>query len=226
MRVAIAGAGAVGRSIAHALTVTRNQVLLIENRRSNFDPELAPEADWMFADACELGSLQRAEIDGCDVVIGAAGDDKVNLVFAMLCKTELAVPRVVARLNDPNNAWMFTEAWGVDIAMSTSQTLAVAVEQAVTVGDVIKLMTLQQGGGEVVEVSLPPGSRLVGAELGELCLPAGAVAIAILRDGALMTPRAKVRLRSGDELVFVAETDARVDDALRAMIGGADASLG
>ncbi|MDQ2797110.1 MAG: TrkA family potassium uptake protein, partial [Actinomycetota bacterium] len=181
MRVAIAGAGAVGRSIASALVVTRNQVLMIESRRSNFDPELVPDADWMFADACELEALQRAGVDTCDVVIGATGDDKVNLVFAMLAKTELAVPRVVARVNDPNNAWMFTAAWGVDIAMSTPKTLAVAVEQAVTVGDVIKLMTLQQGGGIVVEVMLPPDSRLAGTELGALPLPSGAVAIAVLR---------------------------------------------
>ena len=120
MRVAIAGAGAVGRSIAHALTITRNQVLLIEHRRSNFDPELVPEADWMFADACELEVLQRAEVDTCDVVIGASGDDKVNLVFAMLCKTELSVPRVVARVNDPSNAWMFTERGEISHVLQAS----------------------------------------------------------------------------------------------------------
>lgn len=220
MRVAIAGAGAVGRSIAHALTVTRNQVLLIENRRSNFDPELVPDADWMFADACEADALERAGINTCDVVIAATGDDKVNLVFALLCKTELAVPRVVARVNDPGTAWMFTEAWGVDIAMSTPSTLAVAVEQAVTVGDVIRLMTLQQGGGNIVEIRLPPDSRLAGTELGALALPTGAVTIAVMRDGALMTPRPQVRLRPGDEVVFVADADLDVDDELRAMLTG------
>lgn len=218
MRVAIAGAGAVGRSIAAALVVTRNQVLLIESRRSNFDPGLVPDADWMFADACELENLQQAGVGTCDVVIAAAGDDKVNLVFAMLCKTELAVARVVARVNDPNNAWMFTDAWGVDIAMSTPKTLAIAVEQAVTVGDVIKLMTLQQGGGNVVEMTLPPDSRLAGTELGDLQVPSGAVAIAVMRDGALMTPRPQVRLRSGDEIVFVADADLDVDEKLRVVM--------
>ncbi|MGI8678671.1 MAG: potassium channel family protein [Jatrophihabitans sp.] len=218
MRVAIAGAGAVGRSIAAALVVTRNQVLLIESRRSNFDPGLVPDADWMFADACELENLQQAGVGTCDVVIAAAGDDKVNLVFAMLCKTELAVARVVARVNDPNNAWMFTDAWGGDIAMSTPKTLAIAVEQAVTVGDVIKLMTLQQGGGNVVEMTLPPDSRLAGTELGDLQVPSGAVAIAVMRDGALMTPRPQVRLRSGDEIVFVADADLDVDEKLRVVM--------
>lgn len=224
MRVAIAGAGAVGRAIAGALLLTRNQVLLIESRRSNFDPDLVPDADWMFADACELDTLRRAGIDGCDVVIGAAGDDQVNLVFAMLCKTELAVPRVVARVNDPGNAWMFTAAWGVDIAMSTPKTLAVAVEQAVGVGDVITLMTLQQGGGTVVEIALPPGSPHAGAELGALPLPSGAVVVAVLRDGALMTPRPQVRLRTGDELVLVADADLDVDGQLRTVLGAGPAA--
>ncbi len=108
MRVAIAGAGAVGRSIASALVVTRNQVLMIESRRSNFDPELVPDADWMFADACELEALQRAGVDTCDVVIGATGDDKVNLVVSLLAKTEFAVRRVVARVYNYIKEWLFT----------------------------------------------------------------------------------------------------------------------
>lgn len=220
MRVAIAGAGAVGRAIGQALVITRNQVLLIEHRRSNFQPDLVPDADWLFADACEIGALQRAGLETCDVVIAATGDDKTNLVFALLCKTELAVPRVVARVNEPRHAWLFTEAWGVDIAMSTPNTLAVAVEQAVTVGDVIRLMTLQQGGGNIVEIMLPADSPLAGTELGDLALPAGAVVIAIMRDGALMTPRPQVRLRPSDEIVFVADADVDVDDQLRSLVVG------
>ena len=86
----------------------------------------------MLADACELSSLEDAGMQPCDVVIAATGDDKVNLVVSLLAKTEFAVRRVVARVNDPANEWLFTEAWGVDVAVSTPRMLAAMVEEAVT----------------------------------------------------------------------------------------------
>lgn len=112
MRVAIAGAGAVGRSIARELLDSNHQVMLIERDRDHFDPHAVEQAEWVHADACELSSLEEAGMELCDVVIAATGDDKVNLVVALLAKTEFAVRRVVARVNDPRNEWLFTEAWG------------------------------------------------------------------------------------------------------------------
>jgi trk system potassium uptake protein len=99
MRVAIAGAGNVGRSIAQELIDNGHQVMLIERHSSALTPERVPQAEWILADACELSSLQEADLAGCDVVVAATGDDKVNLVVSLLAKTEFAVPRVVARIN-------------------------------------------------------------------------------------------------------------------------------
>lgn len=215
MRVAIAGAGAVGRSIAQTLLTAGHKVLLIEARRPHYRPELAPNADWMLADACELGTLQAAGIGACDVVVGAAGDDKVNLVFALLSKIEFAVPRVVARVNDPDNHWMFTQSWGVDVAVSTPGALVAAVEEAVTVGDVVRLMTLQQGGGHIIEVTLAPSAAQVGTRTGDLALPAGAALLAILRDGTVSTPHPEFRLQRGDEIVLAVTPG--VEDQVRAV---------
>jgi trk system potassium uptake protein TrkA len=131
VRVAIAGAGAVGRSIARDLHQHGHKVLLIERQRSHYKPELVPEVDWMLADACELASLEAAGIDTCDAVVAAAGDDRVNLVFAMLAKKEYGVGRVVARVNDPSNQWLFSPEWGVDVAVSTPGTLAAIVDRLV-----------------------------------------------------------------------------------------------
>jgi trk system potassium uptake protein TrkA len=131
LRVAIAGAGAVGRSVAHDLHTHGHKVLLIERQRAHYRPALVPEVDWMFADACELTSLQAAGIDTCDAVVAATGDDRVNLVFAMLAKSEFGVRRVVARINDPANQWLFTTDWGVDVAVSTPGTLAAIVDRLV-----------------------------------------------------------------------------------------------
>jgi trk system potassium uptake protein len=135
MRVAIAGAGNVGQAIARSLLAAGHQVLLIESQRRHFRPSMVPEADWMLADACEIDTLTTAGIETADVVISATGDDQANLVFAMLCKREFAVRRVVARVNEPANGSLFGADWGVDVAMSTPHMMTTAVEAAVLLPD-------------------------------------------------------------------------------------------
>src|SRR5262249_45733129 len=117
MRVAIAGAGNVGRSIAQELIENGHQVMLIERAPERLRPERVPQAEWILADACEVAYLQEAELARCDVVVAATGDDKVNLVVSLLAKTEFGVPRVVARVNRAENEWLFTDQWGVDVAV-------------------------------------------------------------------------------------------------------------
>ncbi|MDT4916394.1 MAG: trk/ktr system potassium uptake protein [Pseudonocardiales bacterium] len=135
MRVAIAGAGKVGQAIARSLIAAGHRVLLIESQRRHFRPSTVPAADWMFADATELDTLNSAGIGMADVVIAATGDDQANLVFAMLCKQEFGVNRVVARVNEPGNGSLFTTDWGVDVAASTPHILTVAIEAAVLLPD-------------------------------------------------------------------------------------------
>ena len=111
MRVAIAGAGNVGRSIAGELIENGHQVMLIERQPSpDASPSGCPAAEWVLADACELACLEEADLASCDVVVAATGDDKVNLVVSLLAKTEFAVPRVVARVNRAENEWLFTDS--------------------------------------------------------------------------------------------------------------------
>jgi trk system potassium uptake protein len=215
VRVAIAGAGNIGRSIANAVLAAGHKVLLIERQRPHYRPELAPDADWMLADACELAALQAAGVDTADVVIAATGDDKVNLVFAMLCKTEFAVKRVVARVNNPDNHWLFTASWGIDVAVSTTNTVVAVVEQAASVGGVVALMSLQHGQGTILEITLPAGSRLVGRPLAELDLPAGSALLAVCRDGAVVNPAAGLVLSSGDEIVLLAGADVEAPTRAR-----------
>jgi len=141
MRVAIAGAGAVGRSIARELITNGHEVLLIDKEPAAIRPERVPDAEWLLADSCELSSLEEARMDRCDVVIAATGDDKANLVTSLLAKTEFGVPRTVGRVNHPNNEWLFTEAWGVDVNVSTPRIMSALVEEAVTVGDLVRLFS-------------------------------------------------------------------------------------
>ena len=213
MRVAIAGAGAVGRSIALELVESEHRVLLIERDLTQIDPNAVPEADWAHADACELASLEDAGIEGCDVVIAATGDDKVNLVVSLLAKTEFGVRRVVARVNDPRNEWLFGENWGVDVAVSTPRLLAALVEEAVAVGDLVRLMTLRQGQANLVEVTLPEATPLAGRPVRSLILPPDSALVTILRGGRVIVPQPDDALEPGDELLFVAT--AAVEEEIR-----------
>ena len=141
MRVAIGGAGNVGRSIAAELVENGHEVLLIDKDPREIKADTLPEVEWLLADACELSSLEEAGLDTCDVAIAATGDDKVNLVMSLLAKTEFGVPRTVARVNHPKNEWLFNEDWGVDVSVSTPRLMSALVEEAVTVGDLVRLLT-------------------------------------------------------------------------------------
>jgi trk system potassium uptake protein TrkA len=208
MRVAIAGAGAVGRSIAAELIENGHKVLLIDKEPRAIAPERVPGAEWLLADSCELSSLEEARLEICDVVIAATGDDKANLVTSLLAKTEFSVPRTVGRVNHPDNEWLFTEAWGVDVNVSTPRIMSALVEEAVSVGDVVRLFTFRQGDANLVEMTLPASSPYLGHPCGLIPWPDNCRLVTILRDGMVYTPDKEQPLESGDELLFVAAQDA------------------
>ena len=217
MRVAIAGAGAVGRSIARELIQNGHEVLLIDKDPRAIKAESVPRAEWLLADACELSSLEEAALQRCQVAIASTGDDKVNLVTSLLAKTEFGVPRTVGRVNHPNNEWLFTEAWGVDVNVSTPRIMSALVEEAVTVGDLVRLFTLRQGQVNLVEVTLPPTTSIAGRPVRDLKLPRDAALVTILRGGRVIVPQPDEPLEPGEELLFVASTEVEDDvrDALR-----------
>jgi trk system potassium uptake protein len=216
MRVAIAGAGAVGRAIARELLQNEHTVLLIDRDPAKIVPTRIPGAEWVLADACEVESLEDAKLQDYEVMVGATGDDKVNLVVSLLAKTEFSVRRVVARINHPANEWLFTEAWGVDVAVSTPRVLAALVEEAVEVGDLVRLFSLRQGQANLVEVTLPDGAPSAGHPVRDLALPEDAALVAIVRGARVIVPTPDEPLEPGDELLFVAlpESESAIRQSL------------
>ncbi len=208
MRVAIAGAGAVGRSLARELLQNKHEVLLIDKEPGKITPERISEAEWLLGDACEVANLEDAGLENYDVVISATGDDKVNLVVSLLAKTEFSVQRVVARINHPNNEWLFTEAWGVDHAVSTPRVIAALVEEAVEVGDIVRLFGLREGQANLIEVTLPDSAPMAGRCTRDLDLPKDAALVAIIRGTRVITPTPEEPIEAGDELLFVALPEA------------------
>ena len=220
MRIAIAGAGNVGRSIAQELIGNGHRVMLIERQPRQLRPERVPEAEWVLADACELSSLEEADVASCDVVVAATGDDKANLVCSLLAKTEFAVNRVVARVNRAENEWLFTEQWGVDVAVSKPRLMAALVEEAVTVGDLVRLMTFRQGEANLVEITLPKNAPYEGKPIRAVPMPQDAALVAILRGKRVVVPTPDDTLEAGDELIFVCT--AEVEDQIRAVVLGTE----
>ncbi|SDS85226.1 MULTISPECIES: TrkA family potassium uptake protein [Jiangella] len=216
MRVAIAGAGNVGRSIASELLANGHDVLLIDKDTKAIKAASVPEAEWLLADACELSMLEEAALDRCNVVIAATGDDKVNLVVSLLAKTEFGVPRVVARVNHPRNEWMFNESWGVDVSVSTPRIMSALVEEAVSVGDLVRLFSFRQGEANLVELTLPGDSPIVGTAVADVAWPVDTSLVSIIRGKHVHSPLPDLPLEAGDELLFVAapEREKQLEDLL------------
>ncbi len=203
MRIVIVGAGSVGRSIAQELLTNGHRVLLIDRDPSAIRVASLPDAEWLLADACETLALAEAGLADCDVVVAASGDDKVNLVVSLLAKTEYGVPRTVARVNNPKNEWMYDEAWGVDVAVSTPRVMTALVEEAVSVGDLVRIFTFQQGRATMVEMTLPSDSPLAGTRVAEVALPQDTVLVGIIRSDRLISPSRDDTLEANDELMFI-----------------------
>jgi len=210
MRVVIAGAGAVGRHLASDLADRGHAVTLIEQDPATLDiaREWAPDVHHLLGDACEPWVLEQAGLRNTDVVAAVTGDDEDNLVTSLLAKQEYGVPRVLARVNHPDNEWLFTEQWGVDAAVSPPHILTAMVEEEVTVGDLVRILPLERGRISIVELTVPGDSPNAGRPLYELRLPADAAIVAIIREGHVVIPQPETQIVAGDEVVALASADS------------------
>ncbi|WP_439644559.1 potassium channel family protein [Demequina silvatica] len=208
VKVMIAGAGSVGRSIARDLLEHGHEVLLVDSNPAAMRVAQVAEAEWMLADVCEMSALRDAQVETMDVVVAATGDDKANLVVSFLAKTEFGVPRTVARVNNPRNEWMYDAQWGVDVAVSTPRIMTAMVEEAVAIGDLVRVFTFRQSGAALVEVTLPASSPVVGVLLREIQWPVDIVLATIIRGDRTIAPTPDDTLEAHDELLFIVSSEA------------------
>ena len=203
MKILIAGAGSVGRSIARELISHGHDVTLVDRSPEAMHIASVPDADWLLSDACDVDALAQAGAGDADVVVSATGDDKANLVVSLLSKTEYGVPRTVARVNNPKNEWLFDETWGVDVSVSTPRFMTALVEEAVSVGSLVSIFAFHQSGAFMHELTLPDDSPVIGRLVSQVPLPPHTVLAAILRDYRPITPDSDERFERGDELLFL-----------------------
>ena len=218
MKVVIAGAGNVGTYLAADLHRAGHEVLVIE-----VDPDVVLRGaslpvEWMVRDACEVSALDAAGLATTDVVVAATGDDEDNLVVSLLAKQEFAVPRVVARVNHPKNHWLFNQTWGVDIAVSTPHLLAALVEEAVSVGTLVRLLHFAEGKAGLVEVTLADDSPAAGRQISDIGVPRDASIVAVVRERRVVVPRGDTSLSVGDEVIALVTEDS--EDAVRRILIG------
>lgn len=220
MKVVIAGGGSVGRFITEQLVNAGHEVTILDNDQRVFSQygSTIPGATWTKGDACDYSVLKAAGLDTVDVVASVTGDDEDNLVIALLAKQEFAVPRVVARVNNPKNEWMFNETWGVDVSVSTPHLITGLVEEAVTVGSFVRLLSFGGGKAKLAEVTLAEGSPAADKEISELRFPRDTTVVAVLREEKVIVPRGDTILRLGDE-VLVLVTSESEDDTRAILIG-------
>ncbi|MGH9059711.1 MAG: potassium channel family protein [Acidimicrobiales bacterium] len=221
MRVVIAGAGNVGVFIAEDLLRAKHTIRVIEQ-----DPEVVSRLEttlgvgWVVGDACEVGTLQAAELESADVIVAATGDDEDNLVVSLLAKQEFAVPRVVARVNHPKNQWLFNQTWGVDVSVSTPHLLSALVQEAVSVGSLVRLLTFEGSGARLVEATLTERSPASGRSIADIGLPRDATIVAVTRDNHVVVPRGDTVLGAGDEVLALVEPEA--EEEVRGLLVGAE----
>lgn len=219
MKIVIAGAGSVGRAVALELLDHGHEVTLIDKKPDQLRVASVADAEWVLADACSPEALSEAGLREADVVLAATGDDKANLVISLLAKTEFAIPRVVARLNNPKNEWLFNASWGVDVPVSTPRIMTALVEEAISVGTPVKLFAFHSAQAAMYAFVLPENSPIIGKSIADVAFPPRVVLSAILRDGEPFVPRADDQYESGDELVFlISARGGQVLDALTQMV--------
>jgi trk system potassium uptake protein len=223
MRVVVVGAGKVGKHIATDLATAGHDVLVLDSSREVIERTQRTREhagiEFRIADACEITALEAAGLAQADVVAAVTGDDEDNLVVSLLAKQEFGVPRVVARVNHPKNEWMFNETWGVDVSVSTPHLLTALVEEAVTVGTLVRLLQFEGGKAGLEEVTLADSSPAVGKSVVELRLPRNCTIVAVLRERSVIVPRGDTVLEVGDEVIVLVTSDAE-DDVRAALIGG------
>ncbi|MGH9307187.1 MAG: potassium channel family protein [Acidimicrobiales bacterium] len=219
MKVVIAGAGNVGTFMAGDLHAAGHEVLVLE-QDVDLVEKLRPTLDvtWIAADACEVSSLHAAGVADADVVVAATGDDEDNLVVSLLAKQEFAVPRVVARVNHPKNQWLFNASWGVDVSVSTPHILTALVEEAVSVGSLVRLLQFDGSEARLVEVRLAEGSPAAKRTIAELDLPRDATVVAVVRDSHVVVPRGDTVVDIGDEVLALV-TAASENDVKARLVG-------
>lgn len=224
MFVLIAGGGRTAAQLATRLLAQKHQVRLVEHRQdvlAHLHRELPTEVVYE-GDVTDPRALEQAGIGRAQVLAACTPQDADNLVLCYLARTRWQVPRTIAQINNPRNAWLFDTSFHVDVALNQSEVLANLIQEEMSLGDMMTLLKLRRGQYSVVEEKIPAGAKAIGVAIKDLGLPDECVIAAIIRKGKMIVPRGITELDEGDEVLAV--TDQRGADYLAGLFAPPDAA--
>jgi trk system potassium uptake protein len=202
MYVVVVGGGQTGAHLASILLSEGRRVTLIEQRpekRETLQQEL-PTAKIIIADGSTPNGLEESDITQATELAAVTGDDPTNLVITTLGRFEFHVPRVIARVNDPRNGWLFMQEMGVDVALNQADLIARVIAEEMSLGDMMTLLKLRQGRFALVEEKVHPHAAIVGKALSDIVLPSDCVLTVVTRRGQVMLPRGELVFEPLDEV--------------------------
>lgn len=209
MFVLIAGGGRTGARLASLLLNQGYRVRLVENRRdllSHLHQELPTEVIYE-GHPVEPSVLEAAGARQAHVIAAVTSNDSLNLALCFIAKSLFEVPRTIARVNNPNNAWLFNEKFRVDVALNSSDVLAHLIQEEMSLGDMMTLFKIRRGRYSVVEEKVPAGAKAIGVQLKDMDLAEHCVIAAIIRNGVMTLPRGDSTLQEDDEIIAVASPE-------------------
>ena len=209
MFVLIVGGGRTGARLANLLINQNYKVRLIENRRDllgYLHQELPTEVIYE-GNPVDPAVLDAAGIREVHAVAAVTSDDSSNLAICYLAKTLFDVPRTIARVNNPNNAWLFEEHFKVDVSLNSADVFAHLIQEEMSLGDMMTIFKIRRGRYAVVEEKVPAGAKAIGVPLKDMGLAEHCVIAAIIRDGVMALPRGDSTLQAEDEIIAVASPE-------------------
>jgi trk system potassium uptake protein TrkA len=212
MNILIVGAGRLGEQAAHLLKGTGHEVTLVDRDQRRLD-RLAGEHlhRLVRGDACEPSVLERCGVLNADFLLAATGEDEDNLVIALLAKRQFGVRRTLARVNDPDNAWLFDARWGVDVPLPAAAPLVSLIEEAAGLTDTVGLVRLAAAGVSLIETHIQGQSAAAGRTLTDVNLPAATVVATVVHEGNPVVPDSDYRFQAGDTVLLVTRTATERD---------------
>ena len=209
MFVIIAGGGRTGSKLAQVLLTAEHKVLVVEHRRellTRLHQELPTEVVYE-GNAIDPLVLERSGIRDANVIAACTSDDPTNLALCFLARKMFNVPRTIARVNNPRNAWLFDENFHVDSALNQANVFASLILEEMSLGDMMTLLKLRRGQYSLVEEKVPAGAKAIGVALKDLGLPEECVIAAIIRGGKITLPRGDTTFQKDDEVLAVTDPD-------------------
>lgn len=203
MFVIVVGGGKTGSQLAAQLLEEGHEVKIIEDRPmvlERLQQEMPAEAV-MAGDGSSPSILESAGIRRANVLAAVTGDDEANLVITSLASFEFNVPRTIARVNNPKNAWLFNQQMGVDVALNQTDILAKLIAEEMSLGDMMTLLKLHRGEYSIVEEKVHPQAVVVGKPLRDIELPQECVFVAVLRKSRLIVPHGDTEIEAVDEVI-------------------------